>query len=52
MLFKELKKEYLKKNITKANYIKKAYSKFHNILISYSKILNLTTFEKIKIIYN
>ncbi len=52
MLFKELKKEYLKKNITKANYIKKAYSKFHNILISYSKILNLTTVEKITIIDN
>jgi FkbM family methyltransferase len=52
LLFKELKKEYLNKNITKANYIKKAYSKFHNILISYSKILDLTTVEKITIVEN
>ena len=50
MLFKEQKKEYLNKNITKANYIKKAYSKFHNILVSYSEILNLTTVEKITIV--
>ena len=45
----ELKKEFLKKKITKANYIKKIYHKYHDLLFQYSNLINKTDIQKIEI---
>ena len=45
----ELKKDYLKKKINKANYIKKIYHKYHDLLFQYSNLISKTDIQKIEI---
>ena len=49
MNFIELKKEFFKKKINKANYIKKIYHKSHDLLFQYSNLINKTDIQKIEI---
>ena len=45
----ELKKEFIKKKINKANYIKKIYHKYHDLLFQYSNLISKTDIQKIEI---
>ena len=45
----ELKNEFYKKKINKANYIKKIYNRYHDLLFQYSDLISKTDVQKIEI---